>query len=47
MSTDLRDLYQEIILKHSHQPKNSGTMDNADGEAMVTTRFAETASVCT
>lgn len=33
MSTDLRDLYQEIILKHSRKPKNSGTIDNADGEA--------------
>ncbi len=33
MSIDLRDLYQEIILKHSRKPKNSGILENATGEA--------------
>ena len=33
MSADLRDLYQEIILEHSRNPKNSGTLENATGEA--------------
>ena len=33
MSTDLRDLYQEIILEHSRKPKNSGPLDNPTGEA--------------
>ena len=34
MSTALRDLYQEIILEHSRNPKNSGIMANADAKAM-------------
>ena len=33
MSADLRELYQEIILEHSRQPKNAGTLEDADGEA--------------
>jgi nitrogen fixation NifU-like protein len=33
VSTDLRDLYQEIILEHSRKPKNSGPLDNPTGEA--------------
>ena len=33
MSTDLRDLYQEIILEHSRNPKNAGTLDDPDGKA--------------
>ena len=33
MSADLRDLYQEIILEHSRKPKNTGTLENATGEA--------------
>ena len=33
MSTDLRDLYQEIILEHSRKPKNAGVLDDATGEA--------------
>lgn len=33
MSTDLRDLYQEIILEHSRKPKNAGTLEDADGMA--------------
>ena len=33
MTTDLRDLYQEIILDHSRHPRNSGKMDAATGEA--------------
>ena len=33
MSVDLRDLYQEIILEHSRKPKNTGTLENATGEA--------------
>lgn len=33
MSTDLRDLYQEIILEHSRKPKNSGPLDNPSAEA--------------
>ena len=34
MSTALRDLYQEIILEHSRNPKNSGILENADAKAM-------------
>lgn len=33
MTTDLRELYQEIILDHSRHPRNSGKMDDATGEA--------------
>ena len=33
MSTDLRDLYQEIILEHSRKPHNSGHLDEATYEA--------------
>tara|TARA_R110002072_G_scaffold27885_22_gene90375 strand:+ start:524 stop:976 length:453 start_codon:yes stop_codon:yes gene_type:complete len=33
MSTDLRDLYQEIILDHSRHPKNAGVLDDPTGEA--------------
>jgi nitrogen fixation protein NifU and related proteins len=33
MSADLRDLYQEIILEHSRKPKNTGTLEQATGEA--------------
>ena len=33
MSTDLRDLYQEIILEHSRKPKNSGVLEDASGKA--------------
>lgn len=33
MSTDLRDLYQEIILDHSRKPKNAGVLDDPTGEA--------------
>lgn len=33
MSSDLRDLYQEIILDHSRKPKNAGVLDDPTGEA--------------
>lgn len=33
MSTDLRDLYQEIILEHSRKPKNSGVLEDPTGKA--------------
>ena len=33
MSTDLRDLYQEIILEHSRQPKNAGVLEDPTAEA--------------
>jgi nitrogen fixation NifU-like protein len=33
MSTDLRDLYQEIILDHSRKPKNAGVLEDPTGEA--------------
>ena len=33
MSTDLRDLYQEIILDHSRKPKNAGILEDPTGEA--------------
>lgn len=33
MSTDLRDLYQEIILEHSRKPKNAGVLEDASGKA--------------
>lgn len=33
MSTDLRDLYQEIILDHSRKPKNAGVLDDPTSEA--------------
>ena len=33
MSIELRDLYQEIVLEHSRNPKNAGTLDDADAEA--------------
>ncbi len=33
MSADLRDLYQEIILDHSRNPRNSRELDDASGEA--------------
>ena len=33
MSTELRDLYQEIILEHSRKPHNSGHLDDATCEA--------------
>ena len=31
--SDLRDLYQELILDHSKQPRNFGTLDDADRDA--------------
>jgi nitrogen fixation protein NifU and related proteins len=33
MSTDLRDLYQEVILDHSKRPRNFHTMPGADRKA--------------
>jgi nitrogen fixation NifU-like protein len=33
MSTDLRNLYQEIILEHSRKPKNSGVLEDVSGKA--------------
>jgi len=33
MSVDLRDLYQEIILDHSRNPRNSGELEDATGTA--------------
>lgn len=33
MTTDLRDLYQEIILEHSKKPKNAGVLEEATGSA--------------
>lgn len=33
MSSDLRELYQEIILEHSRHPHNSGELEDASGEA--------------
>ena len=33
MSTDLRDLYQEIILEHSRKPKNAGVLEEPTAEA--------------
>lgn len=33
MSTDLQDLYQEIILDHCKSPRNSGALEDATGEA--------------
>lgn len=33
MSTDLRDLYQEIILEHSRKPKNAGVLEDPAAEA--------------
>src|SRR5579871_6105075 len=33
MSTDLRELYQEIILDHNRQPRNRGRVDNANRQA--------------
>lgn len=33
MSTDLRDLYQEIILDHSRKPKNAGVLEDPTAEA--------------
>src|SRR4051794_33913521 len=30
MSTELEELYQEVILDHSRRPRNFGTLDNAD-----------------
>jgi len=30
MSTDLEDLYQEVILDHSRRPRNFGVLANAD-----------------
>lgn len=33
MSTDLRNLYQEIILDHSRKPKNAGVLEDPTGEA--------------
>ncbi len=31
--SDLRELYQEIILDHSRHPRNAGKMEDATGEA--------------
>lgn len=33
MSTNLSDLYQEIILEHSRKPKNAGVLEDATAEA--------------
>ena len=33
MSSDLRDLYQEVILDHNRAPRNFGVLENADLEA--------------
>ena len=33
MSTDLRDLYQEVILDHSRRPRNFHAMPGADRKA--------------
>jgi NifU homolog involved in Fe-S cluster formation len=30
MSTELEELYQEVILDHSRRPRNFGTLANAD-----------------
>ena len=30
MSTELEELYQEVILDHSRRPRNFGTLENAD-----------------
>src|SRR4051812_20846948 len=30
MSTELEELYQEVILDHSRRPRNFGTLPNAD-----------------
>lgn len=30
MSTELEELYQEVILDHSRRPRNFGVLDNAD-----------------
>jgi len=30
MSTDLEELYQEVILDHSRRPRNFGVLENAD-----------------
>lgn len=33
MSTDLSDLYQEIILEHSRKPQNAGVLEDPTAEA--------------
>jgi len=33
MTSELRDLYQEIILDHSRNPRNSGQLETTTGEA--------------
>lgn len=33
MSSDLRDLYQEVILDHSRHPRNFGALGSGGGEA--------------
>ena len=33
MTTELRDLYQEIILDHSRKPKNAGVLEDPTSEA--------------
>jgi len=33
MTSELRDLYQEIIIDHSRNPRNSGQLETATGEA--------------
>jgi len=33
MSTNLSDLYQEIVLEHSRKPKNAGVLEDATAEA--------------
>jgi nitrogen fixation NifU-like protein len=33
VSTNLSDLYQEIILEHSRKPKNAGVLEDATAEA--------------
>lgn len=34
MSTDLRDLYQEVILDHNRRPRNFHVMDGSTGHAV-------------
>ena len=44
MSSDLADLYQEVIIDHSRHPHNFGRLANATRLAEVSTLCAATSS---
>jgi nitrogen fixation NifU-like protein len=47
MSSDLRELYQSVILDHNKHPRNQGSPPTRTATRWATTRCAATGSPCT